>query len=247
MAQDRYGQFGGGDWRDRDRDRERGWGREGGFGRDEERRSFGPEGRRGGEDRDRGAWGFDERAGAAARGRDLGGYYGHGEEFGRDEYSRREGGVFAGADYRGEGRREFGRGPGRYDQDEVRAVRAARAERRGGQRRLHEGIHKGEGMHRGHGPKGYRRADERVREDVCERLTDDPLLDARNIEVEVRNCEVILSGSVETRVDKRRAELLAERCAGVENVQNNLRAQTSQGEGLRQAGGSGEGWRPSPG
>ena len=34
------------------------------------------------------------------------------------------------------------------------------------------------GAHRGRGPKGYRRSDERIREDVCERLTEDPFIDA---------------------------------------------------------------------
>jgi len=81
----------------------------------------------------------------------------------------------------------------------------------------------GEGQHRGRGPKGYRRSDDRIREDVSDRLTDDPWLDASNIDVEVRECEVVLSGSVTSREDKRRAENLAEAISGVKNVANNLR------------------------
>lgn len=224
MAQDRYGQFGG-DWRDRDQ----GYGqREGGFRRGEEGRSFGPERSfRPGEDRD--AWGFDDRRGARQRERDISaGWRERGGEFGRDEhrdeYRGRERGAFA--DYRGEGRREFGRGPGRYDQDYPGPdLGGAWGERGGEERRFRAGEH------RGHGPKGYRRSDERIREDVSDRLTDDPHLDARNIEVEVRSCEVILSGTVDSRQDKRRAEQIADRVSGVENVQNNLRAQPRQGEG----------------
>lgn len=77
--------------------------------------------------------------------------------------------------------------------------------------------------HRGRGPKGYRRSDERIREDVSDRLTDDGWLDASAIEVVVKDGEVTLSGTVHARDDKRRAELLAESVSGVDNVQNNLR------------------------
>ena len=79
------------------------------------------------------------------------------------------------------------------------------------------------GEHRGRGPKGYRRSDERIREDVSDRLTDDSWLDAQNIEVAVQDSDVTLSGSVRSREDKKRAEALAESVSGVDNVQNNLR------------------------
>ena len=41
------------------------------------------------------------------------------------------------------------------------------------------------GPHRGRGPKGYTRSDERIREDVNDRLSDDPFVDASEIEVMV--------------------------------------------------------------
>jgi hypothetical protein len=82
------------------------------------------------------------------------------------------------------------------------------------------------GPHRGRGPKGYQRSDERIREDVCERLTDDPFIDASNIEVEVREREVILSGTVASRGLRRRAENLAEMASGIAHVQNNIRVYT---------------------
>jgi osmotically-inducible protein OsmY len=79
--------------------------------------------------------------------------------------------------------------------------------------------------HHGRGPKGYTRSDERIREDVSDQLTDDWLVDASNIEVSVKDCEVILSGTVDSRAAKRRAEDCAERVSGVRNVQNNIRVQ----------------------
>ena len=79
-----------------------------------------------------------------------------------------------------------------------------------------------EGKFRGHGPKGYRRSDERIKEDVNDRLTD-AYLDASDVEVSVKEGEVTLSGAVLDRTDKRLAEDVAESVSGVKNVQNNLR------------------------
>jgi hypothetical protein len=81
------------------------------------------------------------------------------------------------------------------------------------------------GAHRGRGPKGYKRSDERIHEDICERLTEDPFIDASNVEVAVKEGEVTLNGTVSSRGLKRRAEDLAEMASGVAHVQNNLRVQ----------------------
>ena len=80
-----------------------------------------------------------------------------------------------------------------------------------------------QGPHRGKGPKGYHRSDERIKEDINDRLTDDPQLDASQIEVNVANAEVKLTGTVENREAKRRAEDLADAISGVSNVENSLR------------------------
>jgi osmotically-inducible protein OsmY len=77
--------------------------------------------------------------------------------------------------------------------------------------------------HRGRGPKGYRRSDERIKEDVNDRLSDDYYLDASDVEVTVTNTEVTLTGTVNSREDKRRAEDIAESVSGVTNVENRLR------------------------
>ncbi|HEY1342642.1 MAG TPA: BON domain-containing protein, partial [Bryobacteraceae bacterium] len=55
------------------------------------------------------------------------------------------------------------------------------------------------GGHTGRGPKNYRRNDERIREDVCVRLTDHPEIDASEIEVRVDDGEVTLSETVDSR------------------------------------------------
>jgi osmotically-inducible protein OsmY len=85
--------------------------------------------------------------------------------------------------------------------------------------------------HRGRGPKNYRRSDERVREDVSDRLSDNDWLDASDIEVQVENGNVTLTGTVESRYAKRLAEDIAESCSGVTNVQNNLRVAGRNTEG----------------
>jgi osmotically-inducible protein OsmY len=90
--------------------------------------------------------------------------------------------------------------------------------------------------HRGKGPTGYTRSDERIREHVCEVLTDHHEIDATNIEVEVRGGEVMLSGNVDDRWQKRLAEDIVADISGVKDVSNQLRvgasrASTSQSTG----------------
>ncbi|MBX9760605.1 MAG: BON domain-containing protein [Beijerinckiaceae bacterium] len=77
--------------------------------------------------------------------------------------------------------------------------------------------------HSGRGPRNYARSDSRINEDVCDRLTDHPMVDASEIEVSVSEREVTLTGTVNSRDEKRRAEDIAEAVSGVTHVQNNLR------------------------
>jgi sporulation protein YlmC with PRC-barrel domain len=81
--------------------------------------------------------------------------------------------------------------------------------------------------YRGRGPKGYQRSDERIREDINDELTENSFIDASNIEVSVENGEVRLTGSVNSRYEKRLAEDIAEDTLGVTNVQNELRLSSS--------------------
>jgi osmotically-inducible protein OsmY len=91
-----------------------------------------------------------------------------------------------------------------------------------------------EGNHRGKGPRGYKRSDDRVMEDVNDRLTDYSHLDASDIEVTVIDGVVKLEGWVDSRWAKRSAEDIVETVSGVKDVQNNLRVgrATSESVGL---------------
>jgi osmotically-inducible protein OsmY len=77
--------------------------------------------------------------------------------------------------------------------------------------------------HRGKGPKNYRRSDERIREDINDRLTDEWNIDASDIEVSVTDGDVILTGFVADRLQKRRAADIAEDVLGVANVENRIK------------------------
>lgn len=93
-----------------------------------------------------------------------------------------------------------------------------------------EGRQSGSGEHSGRGPRNYRRDDGRIHEDVCEMLTRHGNIDASDVEVEVKDGEVFLRGSVETRGQKRLAEDIAWQASGVRDVRNEIRAQTMMAE-----------------
>lgn len=84
------------------------------------------------------------------------------------------------------------------------------------------------GGHYGRGPKGYTRSDQRILEDVCDRLMENWNVDASDIEVAVVAGEVTLTGTVDGRDAKRRAEDIAADVTGVKDVQNNLRVRQQQ-------------------
>jgi osmotically-inducible protein OsmY len=147
----------------------------------------------------------DRGVGSSGRGR----YYARGGVSARESGSYGERGLGRESDYSGRSGSTYGGYSGS----------SAEREWGGGAQQWRQGL----GAHRGKGPRGYRRSDERIREDVCDCLTDDPLIDASNIEVIVKECEVTLSGSVTSREDKRRTEDLIESISGVKDVNNNLR------------------------
>jgi hypothetical protein len=74
---------------------------------------------------------------------------------------------------------------------------------------------------------------------VNDRLSDDPFIDASEIEITVSSCEVTLMGTVDSREAKRRAEDIAEQVSGVRHVQNNLRIQQQTAGMMGTAGTSG--------
>ncbi len=95
---------------------------------------------------------------------------------------------------------------------------------------------------RGRAPRTYTRSDERIREDIYERLSDQDWIDAYHVEVSVKGGEVTLEGTVETRRDKRGVEELAENVRGVIEVHNHLRlakaSEPQQPDAARSSGSS---------
>ena len=76
----------------------------------------------------------------------------------------------------------------------------------------------------GRAPRGYQRSDERIKEDICDRLMQS-WIDAENVELHVSMGEVVLQGSVDDRPAKRAIEDLVEQVLGVKDVQNQIRVQ----------------------
>lgn len=77
--------------------------------------------------------------------------------------------------------------------------------------------------HRGRGPRDYVRSDERIADDIIDRLTDDEHIDASEILVMVENGVVTLTGDVPERHMKHRAEDLVANARGVRDVHNAIR------------------------
>ena len=73
------------------------------------------------------------------------------------------------------------------------------------------------------GPKAVARGDESIREEVCRCLSRAWAIDVSDIQVAVIAGEVTLSGSIDERSQKHRAEDLAAGVAGVIDVHNQLR------------------------
>ena len=91
------------------------------------------------------------------------------------------------------------------------------------------------GRYTGRGPKGYQRSDERIKEEVCDRLTVDPDVDALEIEVSVQNGEVTLEGAVPDRRMKRDAEDCVELISGVREIHNRIRVGGARAADPREA------------
>lgn len=80
--------------------------------------------------------------------------------------------------------------------------------------------------HRGKGPKGYKRSDERIKEDANDRLSDDPYVDASEVDIEVSAGEIVITGTVNSKHEKRRIEDIVESVSGVSNVENRIKVKS---------------------
>src|ERR1051325_6970012 len=92
------------------------------------------------------------------------------------------------------------------------------------------------GQYYGRGPQGYNRSDDRIKEDINDRLTWHGDVDATNIQVNVKGGEVTLEGTVSDRYQKRLAEDVAEQIQGVSDVQNRLRVKNDMGDMSQSSG-----------
>ena len=79
-----------------------------------------------------------------------------------------------------------------------------------------------QGPHAGKGPRGWTRSDDRLWEEVSDRLHKDHLLDAREIDVRVHDGVVTLTGEAPGASDAAHAEMLARETPGVVQVVNRL-------------------------
>ena len=74
---------------------------------------------------------------------------------------------------------------------------------------------------RGRGPRGYQKR--RIHQEVCQRMTEDPRLDASQLEVHVDDEGLVrLEGHVDSRASKRHAERICDQIQGVRDVRNEL-------------------------
>jgi len=112
----------------------------------------------------------------------------------------------------------YGHGPGVENMDAPRTGYGTATTRRDD----HEMGHGGFLGARGRAPKGYQRSDERIREDICDGLMMS-WMNAENVDVQVRNGEVTLQGTVRSRDEKRAIEALAESVLGVKDLINSIR------------------------
>jgi osmotically-inducible protein OsmY len=75
---------------------------------------------------------------------------------------------------------------------------------------------------RGRLPRSYQRPDERILDDLCERIARSGA-DAQEVEIEVSDAVVTLSGSVPSKLDRRIIQNIADDVLGVEEVHDHLR------------------------
>lgn len=92
------------------------------------------------------------------------------------------------------------------------------------------------------GPRGYTRTDERIRDEICERLTFTSGIDVREVSIDVDKGKVTLGGTVQTRGQKYDIEDLADNTFGVTEVENNIRVQRQDVDAAVTGAGGFNGW-----
>ncbi len=90
-----------------------------------------------------------------------------------------------------------------------------------------------------HWPKSYTRSDERIREDLYERIVHHSYIDASDVAIAVSDGRVTLEGTVPERHMKHDIENIADECPGVKDIDNRIRVQ-AKGEHFEHGAQSGE-------
>ncbi|MFA9441176.1 BON domain-containing protein [Uliginosibacterium sp. sgz301328] len=85
------------------------------------------------------------------------------------------------------------------------------------------GLERGSQARERKGPKGYTRSDDRLREDICERLTFAHHLDVSDVSVTVQDGKVTLEGTVPDRRSKHAIEDVVDESWGVREIDNRVR------------------------
>ena len=138
----------------------------------------------------------------------------HGAQYGGAQYGggRYGGERFGGEQYGGEryGAEQYGRGEygsGQYGAHSAQGTGRYSASQSAARR----------------GPKGYKRSDSRIEEDINDRLFQTEHVDSREVHVQVKEGKVTLSGTVRERWMKHEIEDIAAQCPGVQDVENDIR------------------------
>ncbi|HEY2384831.1 MAG TPA: BON domain-containing protein [Terriglobia bacterium] len=79
------------------------------------------------------------------------------------------------------------------------------------------------GPHKGKGPKGYKRADDRIHDEICKHLSRHSLIDASLMDIQVENGVVTMTGEVTDRRMKYLAEDVVDDVTGVKEIHNKVR------------------------
>jgi BON domain len=75
------------------------------------------------------------------------------------------------------------------------------------------------------GPKGFRRSDERIQDEIATRLMSRDDIDSSEVVLQVKDARVTLEGTVPERWMRFAIDDVAESVMGVEEVENNVRVQ----------------------
>lgn len=156
-------------------------------------------------------------------GSDSSRYHRAGQFDNSERYSGNQDQGFAGGYSSGSRRYQGGMTESRFGMTHREMDRSGHGEWRPGEK-------SGGGEFMGKGPKNYRRSDERIREDVCERLSQHGQIDASDIDVQVESGVVTLTGWVSDRRIKHLTEDICENISGVSDVHNQIRVGEAKSE-----------------